>query len=82
MTTSSGNTYSHPSQDMSSRFPLDVMLRLKGYKIAVRREEEEPIWERDGKRFLQRELVEQLTFDEIMLIETQEKEYKKRRKKK
>lgn len=82
MTTASGNTYSHPSQDLTGRFPLDVMLRLKGYKIAVRREDEEPIWEMGGKRFLQRELVEQLTFDEIMLIEKVEKDYKKARKKK
>lgn len=45
--------YGHPSEDASKRFPEDQLLRQHGFKIYKRKEGEQPIWERDGRRFFE-----------------------------
>ena len=40
----------HPSQDRSGRFPLDALLRRKGWAIRYRIGNQEPLWvNRRGK---------------------------------
>lgn len=45
--------YDHPSQDNSSRFERDQLLRLHGFKIHTRPNNAEPIWVNRGILFQQ-----------------------------
>lgn len=69
----------HPSSDRSGRFAVDHLIRSKGYRIAARRGEEEPVWFKDGQRFKQSEIVLTFSFDEILAAEGEEARYHKSR---
>jgi hypothetical protein len=67
--------YDHPSQDRSNRFAIDVLIRSEGYRIHSRRDKEEPIWERNGKRYMQREVLEWLDQNKLLDAEYMESLY-------
>ena len=47
----------HPSKDKTTRHPTDQLIRSKGFRIAERKGDQEPVWERNGKRYSQSEVL-------------------------
>lgn len=47
----------HPTQDETRRCSLDQKLRAAGFKIKSRPRTGEPIWERQGKVYTQRQVM-------------------------
>lgn len=72
----------HPSQDRSGRFSVDALIRSKGYKIVYRRSGEEPIWEdARGNRYLQKEIIDRMNFDELAKAQDAEISYYRQKRK-
>ena len=46
-----------PMQERHDRFSLDTDLRKAGFKIHARIKEQQPVWERDGAKFLQSQAI-------------------------
>lgn len=57
--------YSNPFQDHSSRFELDALLRQHGFRIRSRKTGQEPVWERYGDEFRQRDALRMIPNEEI-----------------
>lgn len=47
----------HAWVDTTNRCPSDAALRKLGFRIYMRQRDTEPIWERDGKLYSQREAM-------------------------
>lgn len=47
-----------PGQDSTERFPIDEILRKRGYTIKSRPNQGEAVWERNGHEFLQSRVLE------------------------
>lgn len=50
----------HPSKDTTLRCPIDAKLREKGYRIHERRKDNDPVWERGGKLFKQKDILNEI----------------------
>ena len=62
----------HPSQDKSSRFPIDYLLRRYNFKIYSRPRDKEELWEKNGCIFTQREALSTIDEDEVWGAEYEE----------
>lgn len=62
----------HPSQDNTNRFAVDALIRSKGYRVVVRRGDNEAVWEKGGVRLLQREVEMRLDQQELWNAEHME----------
>lgn len=58
-------SYGNPFADSTSRFAIDALLRFHGFKIKYRRHGQEPVWERYGDEFRQRDALRMIPNDEI-----------------
>lgn len=54
-----------PSQDDTDRFPVDALLRQHGFQIKFRRKSDEPVWQRKGEDFRQRDALRTIPDNEI-----------------
>lgn len=48
---------SHPSEDTTSRFPMDQLLRRHGFTIHSRKNDTHPLWRRNGKIYTERKAL-------------------------
>lgn len=64
-----------PSQDDTDRFPLDALLRQHGFKIQSRHKADEPVWERKGDDFRQRDALRIIPSEEIEKARRSERLY-------
>jgi hypothetical protein len=56
----------HPSQDETTRFPLDQLLRQRGFQIHRRRQNSEPVWLLKGIVFKQSEAILHLKEGDVL----------------
>lgn len=68
---------SHPSQDQTSRFALDAMIREAGFKIHSRKKGKPVVWENNGVLIEQNDLVKQLNWHEVQDAVYEEKMYQR-----
>lgn len=66
----------HPSVDCTNRFPIDALLRSRGFRIRYRKNKEEPIWERLGEDYRQRDALRFIPNGFIEQAKRLEKEYR------
>ena len=70
--------YGNPFRDRSGRFSLDILLRSHGFCIKRRKGKEEPVWERKGEEFRQRDALRTIPNKEIGEAKEQEDDYRGR----
>lgn len=63
--TDNEQTYGHPSEDRTTRFSKDALLRVRGFKIHSRRKGKEAVWERAGKLYTFSEALRSLNRDDV-----------------
>jgi len=64
-----------PSQDRSTRFPLDALLRLYGFRILARTKNGEALWGRGDDTFTQTQALRQVPRSEVQDALYQEELY-------
>lgn len=62
----------HPSQDKTSRFAVDALLRKYGFRIYSRRKNKQPLWIKDGYILTIKEALSTIDEDEVWGAEYEE----------
>ena len=55
----------HPSQDRSSRYSIDALLREYGFRIHARPHNKTPVWRYEGEVYTQEQALSHLDPDDI-----------------
>ena len=58
-----------------ARFPIDFFLRREGFRIWIRENGKEPIWERKGRLYRQSEVVRIVNWEELKAAMLEEEDY-------